>query len=75
MKTVHLPYVVRPASQEVLPVSGFPETETFHVGVIITHGRVSIRRAVEVKVDKLLEIRPDDLISIYEDDLFQIHGE
>ena len=71
----HIPYVVWSASQKVLPISGFPETESFHVGVVITHRRVPIWRAAEVKVDKLLEIRPDDLISINENDLLQIHWE
>jgi hypothetical protein len=73
--TVTLPYMVRPVSQEVLPISGFPETKTFHVGVVIPHWSVAIRCSVKVKVDELLEVRPDYLVSIDKNDLLQIHWE
>lgn len=40
------PYMVRKVLEELFPVTGLPEPEAFHVGVIIAHGRVAVWCAV-----------------------------
>ena len=67
--------MIRLAAQVVLPVSRFPESETFHGLVIITHGRVAIRCAFQIQINKLFEIRANNLIRIDEDNLFEVHRE
>src|ERR1700722_8123339 len=70
-----IPDVVGSALQKVFPISRFPESETFHFDIVITHRSISIRCALEIKVDEFFQIRTDDLISINKNDLLEIHGE
>lgn len=63
------------ASEEVLPISRLPESESLHVIIIITHGGVTIWRALQIEVDKFLEVGPHNLIGVDEDHFLQIHWE
>jgi len=67
------PNVVRPPSQNLGPIPPFPESETFHIRVIITHWRVPIRRSMKVDINKFFQIRSNNLICINENDLLQVH--
>ena len=69
------PDVVRLTAKIVFPVSGLPEAEPFGIGVVIAHGRVTVRCAMEIQINQLLEVRANDLVRINEDDLLQIHRE
>lgn len=69
------PNMIRPALQEVLPIARFPEPESLHIGVVISHRRVPIRRTMQVQVDELLQVRPYDLVCVDENNLLQVHRE
>lgn len=70
-----LPDVIWSALQEVFPVPLLPETESLHLGVVVSHGSIRIRRAVQVEVNELLQVRPHYLIGVDKDNFPQVHGE
>jgi hypothetical protein len=70
-----IPDVVRSTLKKVFPISCFPKSETFHFDIIVAHGCISVRRAVEVKVDEFLQVCSNDLVGIDKNDLLQIHRE
>jgi hypothetical protein len=61
--------------QEISPIPCLPESESFHVSIVITHRCIPVRRPVEVEVNKLFQVSSDNLISVHKYDLFQIHRE
>ena len=67
--------MIRPPSQELLPISRLPESETLHVFVIVAHGGIAIRRPLQIEVDQLLEVRTHDLVRVDKDDLVKVHRE
>ena len=69
------PDVIRTPSQELFPISRFPETEPFHLHIVVAHGGVAIRCSVQVEVDQLLQVCTHDLVRIDKDDLVEVHGE
>lgn len=69
------PNMIRQTSQEIFPITRLPESEAFHVSVIVAHRCVAVRCPMQVKVDKLFQVSPYDLIGVHEDDLLEIHGE
>ena len=70
-----LPDVIGTPAQELLPISRFPETETFHLLVVVAHGGVAIRCPLQVEVYQLLQVCAHDLVRIDKDDLIEVHGE
>jgi hypothetical protein len=53
-------------AQERFPVACFPKPESLHIRIVITHGSIAIRSALEVKIDQFLQVRSHDLIRINE---------
>lgn len=62
-------------SEELLPISHFPEPEALHVLVVVAHGSVAIRCPLQVEVDQLLQVCAHDLVRVDKDDLVEVHGE
>ena len=62
-------------SQELLPISRFPEPEALHLLVVVAHGGIAIRCSLQVEVDQLLQVCAHNLVRVDKDDLVQIHGE
>lgn len=67
-----IPDVVRLAAQVVFPVSALPESIVFHLDAIVSHGRVSVWRALQIHVDKLAQISPDNLVRVDKDDALEL---
>src|ERR1700753_467685 len=62
-------------TKEVLPVTLFPEAESFHFSARVAHWCKSIRRITQVFVDKINHICAYDLICIDEDDFIKVQRE
>lgn len=75
MDRKYSPDMVRFASEEVFPIARLPEPEAFHIVIIVAHRGVSIRGALQIKVDKFLEIGSHNLVGINKNDFLQIHRE
>ena len=72
---VYKPDMIRFSSERLQPVSSLPESEAFHVGVVVSHRRVSIRSAFQIKIHKLFQIRPDNLVRVDKYNLLEVHRE
>ena len=75
MTCLVVPDMVGPTTQEILPISRFPEAEAFHVVIIITHRRISIWRSMQVQINQLFQISTNDLICVHKYDLVKVHRE
>lgn len=58
-----------------MPVARFPEAESLHLIVVISHRRVAVWRSMKVQIDQFLQVCSYDLISIDENHLFEVHWE
>jgi hypothetical protein len=67
--------MIRQPLEELSPISSLPEAEAFHLDIVITHGRVAVWCALQVKINQLLQVRADDLVRVDEDDFLQVHRE
>lgn len=67
--------MVRQALEEVAPITCFPEPETFHLRVVITHRCVRIWCTMQIQVHELFQVCANDLICIDENNLLQVHWE
>src|SRR6267154_3165530 len=68
------PDMIRKTVQEVSPISSFPESETLHLILVVTHRCIAIWCTMQVEVDQFLQIRTDNLVRVDKDDFIQVHG-
>lgn len=66
--------MIWPSLKEFFPIAGLPETEAFHVRIVITHRRIGVGRPFNIEVNQLFQIRANNLISIDEDYFLEVHG-
>lgn len=74
-KSLRLPDVVRQVLEEILPISGLPESEPFHLCVIVTHWGVAVRGALKVYVHEFFQVCTNNLVCVNEDDFLEVHWE
>jgi hypothetical protein len=67
--------MIRSALEVIFPIPSLPESEPFHISIIVAHGSVAIRCPVKVKIYKFFQVCSDNLIGIHEYDFLEIHGE
>ena len=46
VRSVTLPYVIRPSFQEIFPITCLPESEALHVVIVVSHGSISVRSSL-----------------------------
>lgn len=63
-----VPNMIWESAQELLPIACLPEAEALHLDIIVPHWGVSVRRAMQVKLNEFLEVCPHNLVRIDEDD-------